>query len=105
MVENKELGRRVEKFCWQRGMSYQKLAEQADISVAALYKILSGNANPRLSTLRLICQALDISLQQLFSSGQSEETVTVMELETMIKDLNEDEKQMLKMYLELLNKR
>ncbi len=104
VTENAEIGNRIRLLCEYRKMSFQELARQADISQAVLYNILSGNANPRLSTLQLICGALDISLEQLFSSKRSREPVTAAELKMMIKSLDENERQMLKMYLELLYK-
>lgn len=102
--ENAEIGRRIRQLCEQRGMSYRELAEQADISQAALYNILSGSANPRLSTLQLICKALDVSLGQLFSSWQGSREVSCMELKEMIWKLGRNERLLLKMYLELLQR-
>lgn len=99
------IGRKIKSLCLQEGISYAALAEQADISTASLYKILSGSANPRLSTLQLICRALGVSIEQLLSyNGNLEKgaDITDKQLMYLIKTLKNPERYLLKKYIDLL---
>jgi DNA-binding XRE family transcriptional regulator len=66
----KELRKRKE---WSR----ERLARQADISYATLYKIEQGKANPMLTTMDNIAKALRTSVSRMFGLTEkrlSEET-------------------------------
>ncbi len=49
-----------------RGMSMQKLADQAGISLPAIKKIEGSKAEPRMNTMQAIAKALGANIQQLF---------------------------------------
>ena len=52
----------------QRGISQDKLAKLADITVTTLVKIESGaNQNPTMRTLQGIAKALEVTLDELVS--------------------------------------
>lgn len=103
-IEVPEIGERIRYLCRKKRMSYQELAEQSQISLAALYNLMSGKGNPTLSTLNLICKALDMSLGQLLSYEryQTEFDVSDEELKRKIDRLSPEKKRLLKMYLDLL---
>ena len=49
-----------------KGLSQTALAEQSQVSVSCINKIERGLVSPRVDTLALIAQALDITLRDLF---------------------------------------
>ncbi|MCE6988053.1 helix-turn-helix domain-containing protein [Dyadobacter sp. CY323] len=51
-----------------KALSQEALAENAGINLRTLQRIESGNAVPRGETLRLLAQALDISVEELSAS-------------------------------------
>ncbi|MGN0326644.1 MAG: helix-turn-helix domain-containing protein [Lachnospiraceae bacterium] len=60
-------GKRIAYFRTLKGFSVNKLANLAGISQSYLRDIELENKNPTVEMLSLICQALDISLQEFFS--------------------------------------
>ena len=42
-----EIGKRIKQLCFEKQMSYQQLAKRAEISMAALYNLMSDEGNPR----------------------------------------------------------
>lgn len=51
-----------------RGLTQQQLAEKASVSQPHVSRIENGDEGPPLSTYRLIAEALDVSLVDLFST-------------------------------------
>lgn len=55
-----------------KGLTNKKISEMTGISISSLDKITSGeNLNPKLETVRLICKALECSLDDLISNESS----------------------------------
>nr|WP_295930638.1 helix-turn-helix domain-containing protein [uncultured Dyadobacter sp.] len=52
-----------------KGLSQETLAENAGINLRTLQRIESGNVIPRGETLRLIAQALEVSVEELSVTG------------------------------------
>lgn len=60
------LSENIKKFRKKKGLSQDKLAKLADVTLTTLVKIESGvNDNPTIKTLKKIADALDISLNEL----------------------------------------
>ena len=72
-----DLGKRITHFRTAKGYSVNKLANMAGISQSYLRDIELNNKNPTIEILSLLCQTLDISLQDFFN----DETV-----DTLFKD-------------------
>lgn len=49
----------------QQGLDVQTLAKRAGTSDSAIYQMLRGLSNPRLSTLSKLAQALDMKVEKL----------------------------------------
>ncbi|MDR2978265.1 MAG: helix-turn-helix domain-containing protein [Rickettsiales bacterium] len=62
--------------------SLRTLSDSCDISADALKNILAEKSSPKVSTLQKICNALDISLAQLFCS----ENEVVINIDTKTSD-------------------
>lgn len=92
-----QMGQRIQKICHSQGISYQELANKSNISTAALYRIISGNANPQLSTLQLLAEALSISLVELLG-GQAmvpDQEISEQKILECIERLSDQKKRLL----------
>lgn len=60
------LSENIKKFRKKKGLSQDKLAKLADVTLTTLVKIESGvNDNPTIKTLKKIADVLEISLNEL----------------------------------------
>lgn len=57
---------------WERGESQQTLAERAGISENALNALEQGKSQPRVSTVKKLADALEVSVSELLC-GDSEQ--------------------------------
>ncbi len=65
------IGDNVRKFRKKKGISQEKLARQADISLNTLTKIESGFAKkPTIQTVIKLAEALEISIDELVKEGK-----------------------------------
>ena len=62
----KKLGAKIAYLRKSRRFSQEKLAEKADISEIYVGEIERGDANPTLEKLKLIANALDVEISELF---------------------------------------
>lgn len=63
----KKLGAKIAYLRKSRRFSQEKLAEKADISEIYVGEIERGDANPTLEKLKLIANALDVEISELFN--------------------------------------
>ena len=54
----------------QHGVSQRVLAKAAGITQAALFRLESGETDPRLSTLRAIAGALGVTVAEIIGEGR-----------------------------------
>ena len=54
----------------QQGVSQRALASQAGITQAALFRLESGTTDPRLSTLRALAKALNVTVAEIIGEGR-----------------------------------
>jgi len=60
------LSENIKKFRKKKGLSQDKLAKLADVTLTTLVKIESGvNDNPTIRTLKKIADALDVSIDEI----------------------------------------
>lgn len=57
---------RIRQLRERKGVSLRELARRSGLGVATLSRIESGEANPRLSTLRQLADVLEVSVTELF---------------------------------------
>ena len=62
----KKLGAKIAYLRKSRRFSQEKLAEKADISEIYVGEIERGDANPTVEKLKLIANALDVEISELF---------------------------------------
>ncbi|MEG1884571.1 MAG: helix-turn-helix transcriptional regulator [Clostridia bacterium] len=62
---------RVLQLCGQRGISINKLATMSALPPSSIKNILYGKSqNPKIITIKMICDGLDITLEQFFAAPE-----------------------------------
>lgn len=62
---------RILQLCGERGISVNKLANLSALPPSSLKNILYGKSkNPKLITIKMLCDGLDISLGEFFSTPE-----------------------------------
>ena len=63
---------KIDKLRVQRGWSINRLAEEAILTQSTINNLYSRKAEPKLSTLRAICDAFEITLSEFFEEEDAE---------------------------------
>ncbi len=79
--ESINVGRRMRALREQNGLSLRALAEACDLSVNAISMIERGESSPRVSSLHLLAQALNVRITEFFESEDSCSVVLVRKAE------------------------
>ncbi len=62
---------RILQLCGERGITINKLATLSALSPSSVKSILYGRSqNPKLITIKMICDGLDITLGEFFSTPE-----------------------------------
>ncbi len=62
---------RILRLCDERGMSINRLATMCALPPSSIKNILYGKSqNPKLLTIKMICDGLDITLGEFFSTPE-----------------------------------
>ena len=62
---------RILELCGERGISINKLATISALPPSSIKNILYGKSqNPKLTTIKMICDGLDITLGEFFSTPE-----------------------------------
>lgn len=65
------VGHRILELCDQRGISINKLAALSALPPSSIKNILYGKSrNPKLLTIKMICDGLEITLGEFFSTAE-----------------------------------
>lgn len=62
----KLLGRQISKARHKKGMSSAELARKSFADTSLISRIEKGRTNPTCTTLKMICDALEITFEELF---------------------------------------
>lgn len=67
------VAKRLVVLCGQRGWTINKLATVSGVSPSTVKSILYGRSkNPGIVTIKILCDGLDISLEEFFSGPEFE---------------------------------
>ena len=91
------VGKRIKELRTQAGYTQNKLAEWAGVSQTHLRRVELGEADITVNHLRLICDALGVSLKEFFNDGENQE-----ELSSAAASLSPKQKQQLVSFLKSL---
>lgn len=62
---------RILQLCGQRGLTINKLSTLSALSPSSIKSILYGKSqNPKLLTIKMICDGLDITLREFFDCDE-----------------------------------
>lgn len=62
---------RILRLCGERGMTINKLANLSAVPPSSLKNILYGKSqNPKILTIKMLCDGLEISLGEFFSTPE-----------------------------------
>jgi transcriptional regulator with XRE-family HTH domain len=75
MLEESEIGKRIQQYRMNKGMSLQGLAEKTGYTKGYLSKIENAEKAPPVSTLINIAKALNITLSEIF--GETEQSFAI----------------------------
>ena len=92
-----EVGKRIEELREKRGYSQNRLAEWAGVSQTHLRRVELGEADITVGHLRLICDALGISLKDFFSESDETDEITAA-----VSALSEKQRKLLSEFLKSL---
>ena len=83
---------KIDKLRAERGWSVNNLAMEAMLTQSTLNNLYTRNPEPKLSTLRAICSAFNITLAEFFSDEESEEIMPEDELNFRFSKLTDAQK-------------
>ena len=90
-----EVLEKIEKLRKERGWSINNLAMEALLTQSTLNNLYARKAEPKLSTLRAICNAFGISLAEFFADDAEEKKEESLSIDAEIiryVDLNKEQK-------------
>ncbi|WP_196886819.1 helix-turn-helix domain-containing protein [Aureivirga sp. CE67] len=69
----KEIGQKIKEARKRKGMSQEDLAEEAKVNLRTIQRIESNETEPRNKTLQMICDALEINIENILDHGKTED--------------------------------
>lgn len=69
MIDYASIGKQIKKNRLNQGMTQEVLAEKVNISIPHISRIENGSSSPSLQTLVDICNALDITIDNLMQDS------------------------------------
>jgi len=74
----KEIGRKIRIIRKRKGLSQEELAELAKINLRTIQRIENNANEPSGKTLSLLCEALEINIEELVEYGKAEDKTFLM---------------------------
>ncbi len=75
--ECNKLVERIRRICKEKGVSNYALAKKSHVSSSTIHAILSGKSRPQVYTLLQMCNALEVTVEEVFAGGDEECAVLV----------------------------
>lgn len=69
MIQQPELGKKIADYRKVKGLTQEELVEKCNLSVRTLQRIEAGEVTPRTYTIKLIFEALEISIDNSFDTN------------------------------------
>ena len=94
---------KIDRLRVQRGWSIYKLAEEAILTQSTINNLYARKTEPKLSTLRAICDAFDITLSEFFKEESNDSEVEIdKNLKKRISKLSVEQKKALLAFLKTI---
>lgn len=84
--------KRIKELAEAKGWSVYKLAVESGLTTSTLYSIMSGNNQPTVYTVELLCEALDVSLSEFFNNEEISHTEEYVNAKKLSKLHDRDKK-------------
>lgn len=99
-----ELAERLKKICEEKESTPYKIAKKAGISSSTMNDFLKGRSNPRIDTLLIICNQLEISMTDFFDEQEyiGELTKNENNLIKAYRGLSKEKRKQLSIYINML---
>lgn len=99
-----EIAQRFKQLCDMRGVTPYKIAKKAGLSSSTVSCFLAGKSMPRVDTMLILCNQLEISISEFFEERekldlQSDEEKKIIET---YRNLSMQRQKLLQIYLEML---
>lgn len=65
-----EIGKKIKELRRKKGLSQEELAESAKVNLRTIQRIENNESEPRGKTLNLICEVLDINVEDILDYGK-----------------------------------
>lgn len=72
------VGTKIKEIRLKKGMSQEELASQSQVSLRTIQRIEKNENEPRGKTMQLICEALEINIEELLDYGKNEDRQFLM---------------------------
>ncbi len=98
-MEHFDVIKRIKELCKSKDISFYRLSKDSGIPQSTLTNTLNRGTVPSIFTLEKICNALDITLAQFFSTSESLHTNTQHQLLELYNSLSAHDQALLFAYL------
>lgn len=72
---------RIRRICKEKGVSNYALAKRSHVSSSTIHAILSGKSRPQVYTLLQMCNALEVTMEEVFAGGDDESVLVAQVVE------------------------
>lgn len=93
---------RLKSICKQKNKTQYAIAKRTGISTSSMSNLMKGDSRPYLYTMLLICDALDISIRELFESNDTGGTAEEEQIITAYRIMSPEKRRALKIYADML---
>lgn len=69
-----EIGVKIREIRKRKGLSQEELATSSNVNLRTIQRIENSESEPRGTTLKLICETLDVNVEDILDYGKSEDT-------------------------------
>ena len=100
--EYRNMLEKLKMICGQKHVSQYALAKATGMSTSSINSLMKGETKPYIYTILMICGALDISIQELFSEERTDGDPDEKALLRLYRLLSEEKREQLQRYADML---
>ena len=93
---------RLKKICEQKRVTYYLLAKSTGLSPSSISCLMRGKTKPYLQTILMICDAIDISIQDLVQTEAADNGAKETWLFQEMRQLSPEKQRLLEIYVRML---
>ncbi|MBC8988406.1 helix-turn-helix transcriptional regulator [Pedobacter sp. N36a] len=67
LITLKDFGENIRRIRLEKQWTMEYLANQANVELSQIYRIEKGKINPKLTTIVILCKALEVNPEQIIS--------------------------------------